>query len=294
MPNNRISAEEFFYSRDTETVRAKDLSENNLYAHAGIIHDLKMMVNYKKTLFAFKDNHGKYIQIVKWSDEQGKVDKLANIQYTSIPVYDLFELLYENDILYNMSVAVAKNKSLKSKDKNSNMKRSIRREKNVKNISGNKVYKKKIDRSQGIKKIINQYEQMDEADFFDLVSIGGLSDYIKLLQNRYYVYIFLEIIYDCRAYRKKLKLFYKIHEKKKKKKKYLNALKTLWEIEYLLSEELKDCLGRVEDILNENITISKKDYQKKIKVSIVQKLKKNGLTDTASNKFYKDLKNTIQ
>ena len=71
----------------------------------------------------------------------------------------------------------------------------------------------------------------------------------------------------------------------------MNAIKTLWEIEYLLPEELKDSLGRVEDILNENITISKNIYQQKIKYFIVQKLKKSALSDTTANDFYKDLKN---
>ena len=33
MHRNRISAEEFFYSLDTKTVRAKDLSENNSTEH---------------------------------------------------------------------------------------------------------------------------------------------------------------------------------------------------------------------------------------------------------------------
>ena len=273
MHRNRISAEEFFYSLDTKTVRAKDLSENNLYAPAGVIHDLKMMVRYVKTLFAFKDNHGNYIQIIKWSDEQGKVNKLDNTLYTFISVYDLFEHLYENDYFYTMPVGVVKHKSLKSKN------------------SGNKVYKKKIDRSQGIKKIINQYEEMREGDFFDLLSVGTLTSYIRFLQNRYYVYIFLEIIYEYKTYTKKLDLFYTIKDKNKKKQKYLNAIKTLWEIEYLLPEELKDSLGRVEDILNENITISKNIYQQKIKYFIVQKLKKSALSDTTANDFYKDLKN---
>lgn len=270
MPNNRKSAEVFFYSRDTETVRAKDLSENNLYAPAGLIHDLKMMAKYKKTLLVFKDNHGNYIQIVKWL-KKGKVDKLANTLYTYITVHDFFELLYENDLLYNMSTAVAKHKSFKSKD------------------SRNKVYKKKIDRSQGIKKIIIQYEQMEEKDFFDLVSIGGLDTYIKFLQNRYYVYIFLEIIHDYKTHIKKLDLFYTFKNKKRKPNKYLNAIKTLREIEYLLPEELKDSLGRVEDIFNENITISKKDYQQKIEKMSVQKLEKNGFSNTNANTFYKDL-----
>ncbi len=271
MPNNRISAEEFFYSRDTETVRAKDLSENNLYAPAGIIHDLKMMVNYKKTLCAFKDIHGNYIQIVKWSDEKAKVDKLANTLYTYITVYDFFELLYENDILYKMSAAIAKHKSLRSKD------------------SRNKVNKKKIDRSLGIASIINQYKKIDEYDFFDMLSIGGLDKYIKFLQNRYYVYIFLEIIHDYKKMINHLDLFYIMHDPAKKKQKYLNAINRLWEIEYLFPEELKNNLGRLEDILNENITISKSDYQQKIKKLIVQKLKKNGLSYTTANNFYKDL-----
>ena len=106
---------------------------------------------------------------------------------------------------------------------------------------------------------------MREGDFFDLLSVGTLTSYIRFLQNRYYVYIFLEIIYEYKTYTKKLDLFYTIKDKNKKKQKYLNAIKTLWEIEYLLPEELKDSLGRVEDILNENITISKLDYRKTIK-----------------------------
>ncbi len=272
MPNNRKSAEAFVYSRDPETVRAKDLSENNLCDPAGLIHDLKMMVEYKKTLLVFKDNHGNYIQIVKWL-KKGKVDKLANTLYTYITVHDFFEHLYENDILYNMSTAVAKHKGLKSKN------------------SGNKVYKKKIDRSQGITKIINQYEKIGERDFLDLVSIGTLDYYRKFLQNRYYMYIFLEIIYEYKTHIKKLHLFYTHKNKKRKKPICLTAIKTLWEIEYLLSDELKDNLGRIEDILNENMEISQKDYEQKIKKMIVTKLKKNGLSNTSATNFYKNLKN---
>ncbi len=259
MPSKKqINAKEFLKHRNSKTIRALDINTKRLVTHA-----------------QDKDRISPSIIIEDL--------KLMSLYYTQCLLINL----KRNDVIKIDETIIWKEKyQLPTFNIRFSLSKSRKIRKIILHSKESKIF---FDASD----VVAYYKSIDDRRFYEILNIGSLSEYLKFLQNKYFVYIFLEIINDYKSSTKNSHLFFKIHDKKARIEKYTHALETLNEISNLFNKNIIDTLDEVENIIINYTDISEKKYNNIIKESIMLKLKNHGLSNTASKNFYKDLKTFI-
>ncbi len=143
-----------------------------------------------------------------------------------------------------------------------------------------------------------KFEKMTIDEFckyFDLYYLDNnlFSDYISKLKNRYFIYVFFEIIDEIKYSNKHINYYVSIHEKKRIVDPYNKTLDILMELkDYFTEDAMKGC-NELSYIINNILVTTKKDYQQSLKKSWLLKLENIGLSYTKSIHLIKDLKEFI-
>ena len=143
-----------------------------------------------------------------------------------------------------------------------------------------------------IDNLVQKYNNLDESEFLNLLSIGALDVYIKDLENKYYSYIFLEIIDEYKAYTSytdKLPNFNNIN-KNRVKPTLLKALDTIKELNNYFDTETIKSIDKIEYIIYNFSDVSKSDYESIFKSTIKLKLKNIGIKSKKTDQFYTDMR----
>ncbi len=144
-------------------------------------------------------------------------------------------------------------------------------------------------RHPNLDQLIKKYDNLNKDDFLFMLPVSPLTDYIDDLSNRYYFYIFLEIVEEYNLHKQVEEKTPQIKDKNKRNTKYMNALNTLKELNDYYSENIENSLIEIEEIISEFISISRAEYEKVFKKTILEKLENYGLSHTKAKQFYTDL-----
>jgi Mor family transcriptional regulator len=134
--------------------------------------------------------------------------------------------------------------------------------------------------------IVDFYTSMSNEDFIDLIEdVYFLKEYIDKLPNKYYSYVFLEIIYYINNLHEK-NLLKAVYEKPINLNKYKNAIKTLDDISFIFSEKEKDSILELAIAINNYDKMKISEFNQIVKESVKKKLLEVGLLDKDAEKIY--------